>query len=242
MPSLNHCAACATTLQPTAASDRLVTNRFKQAARWSAVIALCLGYPLLAHLAASSHTPNLFNALVAIVPLSALALLMAWRSPQRRLMLTLCLVAGAFFYAVSDWLVAHYQWVFLLEHVGMNSLLCSAFGRTLQKGQTPLVSRFARIVHGELSSDLIRYTRSVTWAWTTYFGISAVLSLLLFWLAPLATWSTFANLLGGPLLVLMFVAEYAVRCYVLKPADRSGPLDAIRAYRQYRPDDKPRQP
>jgi uncharacterized membrane protein len=126
----------------------------------------------------------------------------------------------------------NYRWVFLLEHAGVYALLCVAFGRTLQAGNTPMLTGFARIVHGELSPALIRYTRSATWAWTLYFGSISGLSLLLFWLSPIAIWSAFANLLGGPLLVLMFVGEYAARCYVLPVADRAGPLEAIRAYQQ----------
>ncbi|HAL39279.1 MAG TPA: hypothetical protein DCP03_14705 [Polaromonas sp.] len=209
-----------------------LTTRLKQACRWTAVIALGLAYSVLSYLAAASAAPDLLDALVAIVPLVGVAFVMAWRSPQRVLMLALCLAACAVFYGFSGWLVAHYIWVFLLQHAGMYALLCGAFGRTLQGGQTPMVSRFARIVHGGLSPALIRYTRSATWAWTFYFGGTAGLSLLLFWLAPIALWSAFANLLGIPLLVLMFVGEYAVRCYVLPAADRAGPLDAIRAYRQ----------
>jgi len=209
-----------------------LTTRLKQACRWTAVIALGLAYSVLSYLAAASAAPNLLDALVAIVPLVGLAFVMAWRSPQRVLMLALCLAACAVLYGFSGWLVTHYNWVFLLQHAGMYALLCGAFGRTLQGSQTPMVSRFARIVHGGLSPALIRYTRSATWAWTFYFGGTAGFSLLLFWLAPIALWSAFANLLGIPLLVLMFVGEYAVRCYVLPATDRAGPLDAIRAYRQ----------
>ncbi|MHB1198203.1 MAG: COG4648 family protein [Polaromonas sp.] len=213
----------------------------KQACRWAAVIALGLAYSVLAYLAAASDAPTLLGALVAIVPLMGLALVMAWRASQRVLMLALFVVACAILYGISGWLVAHYIWVFFLQHAGVYALLCAAFGRTLLAGQTPMISRFARIVHGGLSPALVRYTRSVTWAWTFYFGGIAGLSLLLFWLAPIAVWSAFANLLGIPLLVLMFVGEYAVRWRVLPAADRAGPLDAIRAYRQANSEDKARQ-
>lgn len=219
-----------------------LTTRVKQACRWAAVIALGLAYSVLAHLAAASSAPNLPGALVAIVPLLGLALVMAWRASQRLVMLGLWLAACAMLYGISGWLLAHYIWVFFLQHAGMYALLCAAFGRSLQGGQTPMISRFARIVHGSLSPALVRYTRSVTWAWTLYFGGIAALSLLLFWLAPTAAWSAFANLLGIPLLVLMFVGEYVVRCHVLPVADRAGPLDAIRAYRQATSENKGRQP
>ena len=209
-----------------------LTTRLRQAGRWGSVVTLGIAYSVLSHLAAASAAPGLPGALIAIVPLLGLALVMAWRSSQRAVMLTLWLVACAALYYINGWLVTHYNWIFLLQHAGMYALLCGAFGRTLRHGETPIVSHFARIVHGELSPALIRYTRSVTWAWTLYFGGTAGLSLLLFWLAPVSIWSAFANLLGIPLLVLMFAGEYGVRCYVLPAADRAGPLDAIRAYRQ----------
>jgi uncharacterized membrane protein len=205
---------------------------FLQALRWTALIVLGIGYSVLAHLASAAATPSLFGALVAIAPLAGLACLLAWRSPRRPAMLALCLAGFVAIFLASDWLVAHYEWVFLLQHAGVYALLCVAFGRTLQTGHTPMVTGLARVVHGTLTPALVRYTRSVTWAWTLYFAGTSLLSVLLFWFAPIAVWSAFANLMGPVLLVLMFAAEYAVRCYVLPPADRAGPLEAIRAYRR----------
>jgi uncharacterized membrane protein len=203
-----------------------------QAVRWSAVILAGIGYPVLEHLAAAGDTPSLFGALVAMTPLSCLACILAWRSPRRPVMLAVCLAAFAEMYIMSDWLLAHYDWVFLLQHAGIYALLCIAFGRTLQAGHTPMVTGLARMVHETMTPALIRYTRSVTWAWTIYFGTTAALSVLLFRVAPIAVWSTFANLLGPVLLVLMFAAEYGVRFLVLPASDRAGPLEAIRAYRR----------
>lgn len=201
-----------------------------------------MGYSVLAHLSATSAVPDGLNVLVAITPLTGLAFAMAWRSSQRKAMLLLCLAMCGLLYGVSAWLLTHYRWVFLLEHAGIYALLCVAFGQTLQAGRTPMITGFARIVHGSLSPALIGYTRSATWAWSLYFGGTSGLSLLLFWLAPLAIWSAFATLLSGPLLVLMFAGEYAVRCYVLPLADRAGPLEAIRAYRQASSGGTARQP
>lgn len=207
-------------------------TRFRQAGRWVAVALAAIGYSLLAHRAAAAATPDALDAMVAVVPLLGLAFLMAWRSPQRPLMLALWLVPCAGLYETRSWFAAHFQWIFLLQHVGMYTLLAVAFGRTLRAGRTPIVTGFAALVHRTLSPALLSYTRSVTWAWTLYFSGTVALSLLLFWLAPTAVWSAFANLLDIPLLVLMFAAEYGVRCLVLAPADRAGPLEAIRAWRQ----------
>ena len=206
--------------------------RLTQAWRWGGALALGIGYALVAHLAATSAAPGLLQASVAVLPLLALALLLAWRSPQRPAMLALCALACLGFYAAREWLLSHYNWVFFLEHAGTYTLLCATFGQTLLRGRTPMISQFARVVHGELSPAQAAYTRSATWAWVFYFGGIAGMSVLLFWLAPVAVWSTFANLLGIPLLGLMFAAEYAARCYVLPPAERAGPMEAIRAYRQ----------
>jgi len=206
--------------------------RFGQAWRWGGALALGIGYALASHLAATSATPGLLQASVAVLPLLALALLLAWRSPQRPAMLALCALACLGFYAARDWLLSHYGWVFFLEHAGSYTLLGATFGRTLARGRTPMISQFARIVHGELTPAISAYTRCATWAWTLYFAGIAGLSLLLFWFAPMAVWSTFAYLLGIPLLGLMFAAEYAARCYVLPPGERAGPLEAIQAYRQ----------
>lgn len=210
--------------------------------RWGAVLALGIGYSILAHLAAASPTPDFLDVLVAIIPLFGLALVLAWRSSQRTVWLAVWFVSCAVLYSVSAWLLMHYHWVFLLEHAGIYAMLCGTFARTLQAGHTPMISGFARIVHGTLSPALVSYTRSATWAWSIYFGSVSGLSLLLFWLAPIAVWSVFANLLGGPLLVLMFVGEYAARCYLLPVEDRAGPLAAIRAYRQASSGDTARQP
>ncbi|MFC5519471.1 hypothetical protein [Polaromonas jejuensis] len=209
-----------------------LTTRLTQACRWGGLIGLGIGYALLSHLAAASAVHSLPGALVAMAPMLVLAFLIAWRSDRRALMLGLWLAGCTVLYAIKGWLIAHYHWVFLLEHAGTYSLLCATFGQTLQNGQTPMISRFARIVHGSLSPALVRYTRSATWAWVLYFGGIAGLSLLLFWLAPIGIWSAFAYLLGIPLLVLMFAGEYAARCCLLPPADRAGPLEAIQAYRQ----------
>lgn len=217
-------------------------TRLTQAIRWGGLLALGVAYAVLSHRAAASAAPDLQGALVALAPLLGLGFMLAWRSQQRALMLALSLAACAVIYGVKDWLVAHYNWVFLLQHAGTYALLCLAFGKTLQRGGTPMISRFASIVHGSLTPALARYTRAATWSWTLYFGATAGLSLLLFWLAPVAIWSTFANLLGMPLLGLMFAGEYAARCYVLPAADRAGPLAAIRAYRQASAQDKARRP
>jgi uncharacterized membrane protein len=209
-----------------------LTANLLRGIRWAAIAGFCIAYAVLSHLAAADPNPDLFDAAVAMAGPLALGAVLAWRSPQRLRMLLLFLAVCAALYASRHWLVQHFNWVFLLQHAGMQGLLGLAFGRSLRAGQIPMVSRFAAVVHGSLSPALERYTRQVTWAWTFYFGLMTSLSLLLFWLAPVAVWSVFANLLNLPLLIMMFAAEYGARVVLLPASDRSGPLTAIRAWRQ----------
>jgi uncharacterized membrane protein len=216
--------------------------KLKRVFRWGSVLALGVAYAVLAHRASVAATPDLSGALVAILPLAGLAFAMAWRSKHRTAMVAACFAACFALFVFRDWMVAHYNWVFLLQHAGIYVLLCLAFGRTLRAGKTPMISTLARTVHGTLSPALVSYTRSLTWAWTLYFGGITAASLLLFWLAPIAAWSAFANLVSPVLLVLMFAGEYAVRCQVLPAEDLASPLESIRAYRRASSGSAARQP
>jgi uncharacterized membrane protein len=209
-----------------------LTANLLRGIRWAAIAGFCIGYSVLSHFAAADPNPDLIDAAVAMAPPLALGAVLAWRSAQRFWMLVLCIAVCAVLFVSRHWLVQHFNWVFLLQHAGMQGLLGLAFGRSLRAGEVPMVSRFATVIHGHLSPAMERYTRQVTWAWTLYFSLMTSVSLLLFWLAPVAVWSVFANLLNLPLLVLMFAAEYGARVVLLPASDRSGPFDAIRAWRR----------
>ena len=200
---------------------------------WAAAAIGCVAYALLAHHAASAPHPGLFEAAVFIVPLMAFALVPAWRSPRRAWWLAAWLAACCALWLARGRLAAGTQWVLLLQHAGINALLCFGFGRTLARGSVPLISRLAQIVHGELSPRLVRYTRLATAAWTLFFGLQVLVSVVLFAWAPAAVWSGFVNLLSMPLLAAMFAGEYLVRLLVIPPEERSGFLQAMKAYRQF---------
>ena len=203
----------------------------RRIARWLGIAALVIGYPLLAHYTnESAHSGNL-GAWVAIAPVVLIALVLAWRSPMRQIMLgVLALLCGALW---AGWpLLEHYFGVvYWLQHVAIQLILLMTFGRTLIAGQQPLCTRFAEAVHAPLSPQHKIYARQVTLAWTLFFAAMALASSLLFFLAPLATWSVFANFLTLPLVALMFIAEYGVRRWVLPELRHTHILDAVRAFR-----------
>jgi len=199
--------------------------------RWLGIAALVIGYPLLAHYTnESAHSGNL-GALVAIAPVVLIALVLAWHSPWRLIMLGVPVLLCIALWAGWSVLENHFGLVYWLQHVGMQLILFMTFGRTLIAGRQPLCTRFAEAVHGPVTPQREIYTRQVTVAWTLFFVAMALVSTLLFFLAPLAIWSVFANFLTLPLVALMFIAEYWVRRRVLPDMRHTRILDAVRAFR-----------
>src|SRR5687767_3680733 len=86
-----------------------------------------------------------------------------------------------------------------LPHAAINLFLLWVFGRTLRGGREPLITAFARRIHGDVPPDMEPYTRGVTAAWCLFFAIQVLLSALLLAVAPLHVWSLFVNVLSLPL-------------------------------------------
>lgn len=201
-------------------------------ARWLALAALIVGYPLLAHYTNESPQHRHLGAAVAIAPLIAIALVLAWRSSQRAALLGIVGLICVALWLAWPMLANHYDVIYWLQHAGTQLLLLIVFGRTLLAGQLPLITRFARALHAPqtLSAAHERYTRQVTLAWAVFFAVMGLTSTLLFFLAPLSVWSVFANFLTPLLIVAMFVAEYSVRYRIAPHIPRTRLLDTVRAF------------
>jgi uncharacterized membrane protein len=52
------------------------------------------------------------------------------------------------------------------------------FGRTLRRGETPLIERIARRSTPDMSTALCRYTRGLTALWCAYFVVAATITAL----------------------------------------------------------------
>jgi uncharacterized membrane protein len=201
--------------------------------RWLGIAALVTGYPVLAHYTNQSAQYGQLGVWVALAPLVLMALFLAWRSSKRALNLGLLGLLCAVLWWLWPALEQHYGTIYWIQHAGMQLILLAVFGRTLIAARTPLCTQFARLVHAPLvlSSRHERYTRQVTVAWTIFFAAIALASTALFFLAPLTTWSFFANFLTLPLVALMFIAEYKVRGWALPNVPPTHILDAVRAFR-----------
>lgn len=183
------------------------------------------------HRLAQQPDGQVTGLLLGAAPFVLLGLSFSWRSTWRLPLLSLMVLACAGLWLLRAPLSQHFGWTYYLQHLGANTALGLMFGRSLRRGRTPMCTQFAAIVRGPLSPTLQRYTRAVTLAWTLFFAVMAAVSTVLFALAPIATWSTFANLCSPVLVALMFVAESGCRRLALPGLAHAGVREAIRGYR-----------
>lgn len=204
------------------------------------VALLTVVWAATAHYTSTGNESSGWGAALALTPMSVALALGLWRLPSR----WLGALAGAAVLAglVVSWpfLKGQVALLYYVEHLGVYLLLSVFFGRTLRGPDESLVTQMARRVHGGvLSPAQAAYTRQVTLAWCVFFAGMALISTLLFLFAPVAAWSTFANLLGGPLIALMFVGEYLWRRHALPEETRATMADAVRAWKAQRSDKAP---
>ena len=177
-----------------------------------AVVLAFFGYQFLIHTVtiAGQFTP--LSAALVLVPFVvgvgwAIALDVGLRQAVL-IIATLVLLALA---VVSVFGFPHSAISFGLPHMVTNLFLMWFFARTLKEGREPLITTIARRVHGSLKPEIESYTRTVTIAWSLFFAMQILASIALFSFAPLKVWSTYINLLNGPLIILMFILEYTYR-------------------------------
>lgn len=174
-------------------------------------VAAVVAYPFVLHFCIVKHAAGPFGIGLALLPVVSYVFWLMRNTKhalRTALILAVCmLLLGLAWFA--NWI--DFSASYFIEHVLFNSLLMILFGSTLLPGREPLISSLARRVHGSLPIEIAAYTVKVTWIWTIYFAATIVISLLLYFFAPLTVWSFFANVLGIPLAILLFVGEYFYR-------------------------------
>jgi uncharacterized membrane protein len=204
--------------------------RRSQAAKIAVAVLGVLGYEGIVHWTAVHAVDFRAGPLLALAPLLLLVCAIVWRKSRAAGLLSVLLVSvGVIELASARQL--DLKPFYPAPHIAIYLLLLWFFGRTLRRGREPLVTRIARHEHGILPPEIARYTRQVTWAWCAFFALMAAASVLLFAFAPLRVWSWFANVLNIPLLLLMFVVEYAFRLLRFPDFTHASFFTAIRAVR-----------
>jgi uncharacterized membrane protein len=174
-------------------------------------VAAVVAYPFLLHFFIVKNATGPLGIGLALLPIGAYVLWLM-RKTKHPMRIALMLAVGALLLGLA-WSakLIDFSASYFVEHLLFNSLLMILFGSSLIQGREPLISSLARRVHGSLPKEIAEYTVKVTWVWTFYFAATIIISLLLYFFAPLTVWSFFANVLGIPLAVLLFVGEYLYR-------------------------------
>jgi uncharacterized membrane protein len=119
--------------------------------------------------------------------------------------------------------------LYVLQHVGINAVLASWFGGSLRGGRLSLIGEFAQRVH-PLGPGVRGYTRQVTWVWTAYFALAALVSIPVYLWLPFPAWSLLANVLSPVMVAMLFVGEHLVRYRLHPEFERTRMIDAVRAF------------
>jgi uncharacterized membrane protein len=196
----------------------------------AAVVLFFIAYSVLSHYSNLNPQARDLAIALALAPMLTLGAVLLWR--WRGAWIAFASAAAVALLLRFSWplLQQNFSIVYLVQQAGFYSMMAFTFARTLRKARVPLCTQFADRVHGPLSPLELRYTRNVTLAWAAFFLANLTATFLLFEFAPLRVWSLFANFISLPLILLMFVAEYAVRRRVLPQVQRNGLIATLRVY------------
>jgi len=190
-------------------------------------IALAVAYGVLAHLSSARDSHPLALAALLVLVMLVLASPMAARRGWAWLALPL-LAAGCW----ALYRAGHAPLPLLLVPVAFIGLVAWMFGRTLQPGRIPLITRIVTVLDEvaveRMEPELARYTRGLTLAWTVLLLVLGAVNLALAMIAspdgllsqlglqPPVTitrtqWSWFANLFNYGFIAGFFVVEFQLR-------------------------------
>ncbi|MES2024626.1 MAG: hypothetical protein V4448_03615 [Pseudomonadota bacterium] len=207
------------------------------------IIAGIIIYVSLSHIALAVHDADIIwrqiAVLMLIVPIVGVAccgvfmfLKQASASSMIGLLCSILVGITMTYATIVYWptLLLRLDWIYLIQHVAANTMLCWFFAQTLFAGRTPIITTLACTIHPDMPADVVRYTRTVTFAWAIFFAMQVLVSLIIFYFASIETWSLFANLLNWPLVILMFVAEYFCRKRVNPDFKHATIKESVSAY------------
>lgn len=198
------------------------------------VVPLCVAYQLLVHSAIMDGQPGSLRFALASLPLLALSCWIAQRARRRLLWALMLLGAAAAIYSIEHQTGRGLAAAYGIPHAAIYLSLFWLFARTLKPGREPLVTTFARRVHGTLPPEMAAYTRRVTLAWCVFFIAQPLVSAALLAGTTLAAWSFFINMLNLPLLLLMFAGEYAYRIVRHRRFPHASIFQSVESYTEHR--------
>lgn len=190
-------------------------RRTESSSKWSRrklflIPIVLLTYPALVHLSLAFHRPVLIAAMWLAISAFGMVVAIGRGNVPLSLLFGTLLTAGIGLLSRGEGVN-----LMFLPPVLINIALLILFGRTLLPGKTPLVARVAALWRGTLDEAVARYTRRVTMAWTVFFAIMVLESIVLALFAPIHIWSLFTNFLNYLMVLIFFIAEYQLRfCFL----------------------------
>ena len=199
-------------------------------ARVIAVVLAGIAYVAISYRLMTSRPGSSWGAIAVVAPMLVLAAALAWQRRQRIVAGVAVGAAALLLFQARDGGGLSAEAIYVVEHIAIHLLLAVVFGLTLVGGRESLITALARRVHGGLTPPMEVYSRKVTVVWTIYFVAMAALSLVLYALAPFATWAAFAGLASPLALLALFVGEHVLRYRWHPEFERATLAQAVRAY------------
>ncbi|MGJ7496174.1 hypothetical protein ACSFA8_13940 [Variovorax sp. RT4R15] len=199
--------------------------------RWRLVIMLLGGaaYAGLSHWMMLFHATEPWAVAVLLVPLWLTALGLAGARFGRWALLIVAAAGAGLLWLVMRGEAGDPNRLYVLQHVGINALLCGWFGSTLRGDGLSLIGQFAERVHA-IGPGQRRYTHQVTVAWTLYFAVVVVASIVVYLTLPFAAWSLLSNVVTPIGVTALFVGEHFMRYRLHPEFERVRMIDAVRAF------------
>ncbi len=101
------------------------------------------------------------------------------------------------------------EWALILPALNNVAFLLVFAGSLIVK--RPLVERFARLFHADITPEEVAYCHKVTWAWVLFFVANITVILLLAEFGPLSWWTVYTGVLGYVAAGALGVGEYIIR-------------------------------
>lgn len=109
------------------------------------------------------------------------------------------------------------------------------FSQSLSAGQTPIISRYAKLLGDKLEQRHLRYNRSLTIVWSGFFLLMATSSILLALFSTMEIWSIFTHIISYLLIAAFFVVEFIYRKRHFAGEIKGGFFQFIRKIIKIRP-------
>ena len=171
-------------------------------------ITLMVLYPVIAYIALWLEQPTLIIAyLLIIITLFALKLCLSKRLLAGAGIFILIGVTGYFIQKPGVEYLVYLPPIIILISLFM------LFFQSLRQGETPLITRYARLLGDKLEERHLRYNRYLTLVWAIFLLSMAAISIILAIFFSRDAWSLFTHVISYGLIAALFIIEFSYRKY-----------------------------